>query len=111
MFDNPNTPRTLANVTQVIEHLEWDADRVAVQMDSHNIRNRSQLAKTLGVGRATVGEAFDEQWGGRATAYLIAVMCSYFGVRMSDLVQEPIVQLRRMKSGHLKQIPNNRAAS
>lgn len=94
---------------QVIDKLIWDAERVGLLMVSNGIRSRSALAKTLDISPHTVTDAFSAHWQGRATAYLIAVMCSHFKVCIADIVQEPLLVIRRMNnvnSGHTHRFPN-----
>lgn len=113
LFAFPYTRRTFGNmqpVAHVIQELTWDSDRVAVLMAQRNISSRYALAKTLGISGAVVHEAFDKDWRGRATTHLLAVMCSYFRVRMSDLVLEPVVQMHRLNTAQMQRNPNTSSA-
>ena len=87
----------VAVVTQVIEQLVWNSDGIALLMMRNNIPSRAALAKELGMPRNSICRAFNKQWEGHAPDHLIAVMCSYFRVRISDIVVEPVMALRRLE--------------
>lgn len=81
-----------------IDQLFWDGPQVEKLMWRNNIHSRWALSNRLGISRAVINSAFDSEWNGRATTYLIARLTSEFGVPMSAVVQEPALIAKRTNS-------------
>ena len=70
--------------------LRWLGLSVAAIMHEHGIKDRSELADTGPLPRATVYRNFDENWDGRVTSPdVLATLADHFGVLLNQLVIEP----------------------
>lgn len=93
--------------------LNWISQSVENIMLRNGIENRSQLANKLAISRSVVYESFDESWSGEATGNMLAEMCATFNVPMGQLVFEPALKRREVRSiGHVRQagFPDRRVA-
>lgn len=77
----------VVRMPQTSKHrLKWNSSAVAKLMAKNNIRTRHELAKRLPVGRATVYEAFDEDWSGYATDRMLALLAAHLSANIGPLV-------------------------
>jgi hypothetical protein len=92
--------------------LHWLSDSVAAIMHEHGIKDRSDLAVTGPLPRATVYRNFDENWDGRVTSPdVLAVLAYHFGVLLNQLVIEPgIDRLRRTERMHRRSVRPRKGA-
>jgi hypothetical protein len=77
-------------VPTITKSLRWLGVSVAAVMHEHGIRDRSELAATGPLPRATVYRNFDENWEGRVSSPdVLAILADHFGVLLNQLVIEP----------------------
>lgn len=77
------------------DQLRWIPNAVANLVTSHGVADRRDLAKTLGLGRSTIYNAFDENWCGRVTTTVLYALARQFGVPMAAIVVEPMTDNQR----------------
>ena len=75
--------------------LHWIPQAVANVLHNNNIHDRAELAKAIGISRATVYRVFNEEWAGRATIPILAAMACRFRVPIGRLVAEPALAGKR----------------
>lgn len=78
--------------------LHWNTSRILKIVNRNKIRDRSHMADIIGLGRTTVYQTFDEDWGGTATMSVLTRMADTFNVRVFDLIVEPTAARRNAEN-------------
>ncbi|QIG61559.1 Cro protein [Mycobacterium phage Ximenita] len=78
----------VSTVPKTKHQLAWKPESVAKLLNDNGIHDRSQLAKTIRVGRSTVYSAFRPDWSGVATHSVLAAVAGTFGVSIADLAEQ-----------------------
>ncbi len=72
--------------------LRWRADRLADLMRRRGIHGRTQLARRIGIARATAYEVFEADWSGSVTTSVLAQLAGLLSVKPGALVEVVRVQ-------------------
>lgn len=91
MTGKPDSVVSLGTVPGTSYRLQWISRAVANIMDNNGIRSRRHLAQVLGMSHDSIYNTFPEDdWTGDATLQVLAQIAGTFGVKLGDLVTEPM---------------------